>query len=204
MAKRTQGSASSGRYLCRRGVPVLRRSSGGAADRRRAGLPDVRAGAQPRSSGGLRDRRRHRFVLGTLARALEPSGAGRASPGHERPGPGRLKFSGNSVRAQARSSLSITARCCTTSPWSWLERCLAMPPRQPAYSQPARARRVCRQLADCRRPVAPPPDRRLGGPRPLPRLAPRADRPFGDRSLQSSRMEHARSQVAWPSESCRV
>ena len=123
---------------CRqRGIPILRRSSGGAAVvigpgclvyalvlslRRRPTLRAVDAA--------------HRFVLGTHAQALLPLVPGVACRGISDLvlGPDGQKFSGNSIRMK-RDHLLYHGTLLYGFPLGLIEECLAMPPRQPEYRQ---------------------------------------------------------------------
>lgn len=121
---------------CRKlGIPVLRRSSGGAA---------VVAGPGCLMyalvlSYDLRPTLRavdcaHRFVMSTLASALAPLVAGVCHRGISDLAIGRLKFSGNSLRCK-RDHLLYHGTLLYNFPLELIEQCLAMPPRQPDYRQ---------------------------------------------------------------------
>jgi lipoate-protein ligase A len=117
------------------GVPVLRRTSGGAAI---VAGPGCLMYALVLSYA-LRPTLRaidaaHRFVLKTMAEAL-----GRLTPGVQRQGTSDLaidgrKFSGNSVRCK-RDHLLYHGTLLYDFPLHQIARLLAMPPRQPDYRQ---------------------------------------------------------------------
>ena len=119
----------------RRGIPILRRTSGGAAVvagpgclmyalilscRRRPALCAVDAA--------------HRLVLGTIARALGPLAPAVACRGISdlALGPDGRKFSGNSIRMK-RDHLLYHGTLLYDFPLELIEECLAMPPREPDY-----------------------------------------------------------------------
>lgn len=116
-----------------RGIPILRRSSGGCA---------IVAG--PGSlmyalvlSYELRPELRfldaaHRFVLGTLAEALRSLAANVAHRGTSDLAAGGAKFSGNSMRCRRRAFL-YHGTLLYDFPLSLIDECLPMPPRQPDY-----------------------------------------------------------------------
>jgi lipoate-protein ligase A len=119
---------------CRRdGVPILRRASGGAAVaigpgclmyavvlslRRR---PDLRVVSQA-----------HRFVLGTLAGALKALAPEVRCRGISDLALGEKKFSGNSLRLK-RENLVYHGTILYDFSLEWIDRYLAMPPREPDY-----------------------------------------------------------------------
>ncbi len=119
---------------CRRdGVPVLRRSSGGAAVvigpgclmyalvlnlARRPALRAVPAA--------------HRFVLTKLAEALRPLAPEVQCRGISDLVLGERKFSGNSLRVK-RQNLLYHGTILYDFPLQWISRYLAMPPREPDY-----------------------------------------------------------------------
>jgi lipoate-protein ligase A len=74
----------------------------------------------------------HRFVLGRLAAALEPSVPGVRCLGTSDLALGGRKFSGNSVRVR-RDHLLYHGTLLYDFPLDLIDRCLAMPPRQPEY-----------------------------------------------------------------------
>ena len=111
------GSATS-MPVARSGIPILRRVSGGAAVVAGPGClmyalvlsyqlrPHLRVLSQA-----------HRYVLGTLAAALEP-----LAPGVRAAAPATWPSTGGSspatVPVAAATTCSTTARCCTTFRWS--------------------------------------------------------------------------------------
>jgi len=115
------------------GVPVLRRSSGGAAVvigpgclmyslvlnlARRPALRAVSAA--------------HRFVLGKMAEALRPIAPGIRCRGISDLVLGERKFSGNSLRLK-RANLLYHGTILYDFRLEWISRYLAMPPREPDY-----------------------------------------------------------------------
>jgi lipoate-protein ligase A len=119
---------------CRRdGIPVLRRSSGGAAVVIGPGClmyalvlslaerPALRAVDQA-----------HRFVLGTLAKALETLVPGVRRRGISDLVVGDKKFSGNSLRLK-RENLVYHGTILYDFPVESIDRYLAHPPREPDY-----------------------------------------------------------------------
>jgi len=125
---------------CRRaGVPVLRRSSGGAAVVTGPGCLMYALVLSLQLRPELRAVRiAHRHVLTTLAEALRPLvpavrcrgtsdlAIGDACSAEER------KFSGNSLRLK-RDHVLYHGTLLYDFPLEWAERLLAMPPRQPDY-----------------------------------------------------------------------
>ncbi len=120
--------------ICRReGIPVLRRASGGAAVVIGPGClmyalvlnlaqrPALRAVDQA-----------HRLVLGTLARALRALAPEVRCRGISDLVVGGQKFSGNSLRLK-RENLLYHGTILYGFPVEWIDRYLAMPPRQPDY-----------------------------------------------------------------------
>jgi lipoate-protein ligase A len=120
-------------YCRRHGIPVLRRTSGGTAVVAAPGSlmyalvlsyetrPELRAVDQA-----------HRFVLETILSGIRP-----LVPAAERRGTSDLavgghKFSGNSVRCK-RTHFLYHGTLLYACDLSLVERCLAMPPRQPEY-----------------------------------------------------------------------
>ncbi len=137
------------------GIPVLRRTSGGAAVVAGPGCLMYALVLSYQDRPGLRRLdHAHRFVLGTMAAALGPLAPGVRCRGvsdlvvggvsdGDCPHPGPLprgegtvavewKFSGNSVRCR-RHSLLYHGTLLYDFPLELIERCLAMPPRQPDY-----------------------------------------------------------------------
>ncbi len=122
------------RQAChRQGIPILRRTSGGCAvvagrgclmyalvlsyDRR----PELRMLDEA-----------HRFVMGTIARALEPLAGEVAHRGTCDLTLGDLKFSGNSVRCRRRALL-YHGTLLYDFPLPLVSHCLKTPPREPDY-----------------------------------------------------------------------
>lgn len=119
---------------CRRlGVPILRRASGGAAIVAGPGCLMyalvLSCRIRPKlCTLGLA----HRFVLRTLAAALEPLVPGVRCRGISDLAMGDLKFSGNSLRLK-RDHLLYHGTLLCGFPLALIDRCLRMPPRQPEY-----------------------------------------------------------------------
>lgn len=114
-------------------IPVLRRPSGGAAVVLGPGclMYAIVLNRRRRDGLGAIDRV-HRFVLGRLAAALEPSVPGVRCQGTSDLALDGRKFSGNSVRMR-RHHLLYHGTLLYDFPLDLIDRCLAMPPRQPAY-----------------------------------------------------------------------
>jgi lipoate-protein ligase A len=74
----------------------------------------------------------HRFVLGVLAGALERLVPGVSCRGTSDLALGERKLSGNSIRCK-RTHLLYHGTLLYDFPLGLIDRCLAMPPRQPAY-----------------------------------------------------------------------
>ena len=117
----------------RRGVPILRRSSGGAAVVIGPGclMYAVVLSYQRRPELALLEEA-HRFILGRVA-----AGVRRVVPGVELQGTSDLawqgrKFSGNSLRCK-RSHLLYHGTILYDFPVELVEQLLGVPPRQPAY-----------------------------------------------------------------------
>jgi len=119
----------------RRGIPILRRTSGGAAVVTGPGclMYALILSYQKRPALRAVDAA-HQFVLSTIARAL-----GASVPGVARRGisdlasaPGGLKFSGNSMRLK-HDHLLYHGTLLYDFPLEVIEECLAMPPREPDY-----------------------------------------------------------------------
>jgi lipoate-protein ligase A len=117
----------------RRGVPVLRRTSGGAAVVIGPGCLMYSVVLDYASHSPLRMiGQAHRHVLGIIAAAFEP-----LLPGVELAGTSDLslagrKFSGNSLRCK-RDHLLYHGTLLYDFPIELLTACLRMPPRQPDY-----------------------------------------------------------------------
>lgn len=120
--------------FCRRqGVPILRRSSGGAAIVSGPGCLmfavilslDLRPALRAIDSA-------HAFVLERLAAALRKHGLAAERRGTSDLAIAGRKFSGNSLRVR-RSHLLYHGTLLYDFPLSLIGSCLAMPPRQPDY-----------------------------------------------------------------------
>jgi lipoate-protein ligase A len=120
--------------VCRElGIPVLRRASGGAAVLTGPGCLMYALVLSRALRGGLRAIDRvHRFVLGTISGALEPLVPGVRCQGISDLAVAGRKFSGNSVRCK-REHLLYHGTLLYDFRLELIDRCLAMPPRQPAY-----------------------------------------------------------------------
>ncbi len=115
-------------------IPILRRISGGAAVVTGPGclMYSLVLSLQQRPSLHAVDEA-HRFVLGTIAAALSPWVAGNpCCRGISDLVVGDRKFSGNSVRVR-RGHLLYHGTLLIDFSLELIERCLAMPPRQPDY-----------------------------------------------------------------------
>ena len=119
---------------CRkRGIPVLRRSSGGAAVVTGPGCLmyavvlsyDLRPALRAVDLA-------HRFVMNTLASALKPLVPNVQYRGISDLAMGEWKFSGNSLRCR-RDHLLYHGTLLYDFPLELIEACLAAPPRQPDY-----------------------------------------------------------------------
>lgn len=125
--------------VCRqRGIPIVRRSSGGAAIVTGPGCLMYAVTLDLRRRASLRRiESAHRFVLGALAAALV-SAAMPALPVARRGlsdlALGDRKFSGNSLHVK-RDSLLYHGTLLFDFPLEEIERLLAMPPRWPDYRQ---------------------------------------------------------------------
>lgn len=116
-------------------IPVLRRPSGGAAVVGGPGcLMYALVLSYERRPALRRLDRAHGFVLQTMAQALRAVAPGVECQGTSDLAVGKalLKFSGNSVRCRRRHFLYHGTLLCGF-PLGLIERCLAMPPREPAY-----------------------------------------------------------------------
>lgn len=119
---------------CRkRGIPVLRRASGGAAVLAGPGclMYAVVLSLQQRPALRMVDHA-HRFVLGTIAEALRPLMPTVARRGTSDLAFGERKFSGNSVRLK-REHLLYHGTLLYGFPLAQIAECLKMPPRRPDY-----------------------------------------------------------------------
>ena len=125
------------RSACRRlGIPVVRRSSGGAAVLAGPGclMYAVVLGYEHRPPLQLIDRA-HRFVLETMARAIEPIVSGVAMRGvSDLALDDERKFSGNSMRCRRRHLL-YHGTLLYDFPIELIGQCLKTAPRQPEYRQ---------------------------------------------------------------------
>lgn len=120
--------------FCRReGVPVLRRTSGGAAIVSGPGclMYGVVLSLELRPALRAIDAA-HAFVLGTLAAALRRHGLAAEQCGISDLAIGGRKFSGNSMRVR-RSHLLYHGTLLYSFPLPLIASCLALPPRQPDY-----------------------------------------------------------------------
>jgi len=119
---------------CRRdGVPILRRASGGAAVVIGPGCLMYALVLSLRCRPALHAvNAAHRFVLGTLAAALRIMSPGVRCRGISDLTVSEKKFSGNSLRVK-RENLVYHGTLLYDFPLEWLDRYLAMPPRQPDY-----------------------------------------------------------------------
>ncbi len=160
---------------CRQsGVPILRRISGGAAVVAGPGCLMYALVLSYGKRPALRAvDRAHQFVLGTMAAALEPLEPGVRCRGVSDLALGELKFSGNSVRVK-REHFLYHGTMLYDFPLELVGRCLAMPPRQPAYRNdrehggflanlplsPAAIHRALIDAWDAREPYTPWPEQR--------------------------------------------
>ena len=128
---------------CReRDIPILRRSSGGAAIVAGPGCLMYAVVLSYKLRPDLKDiRRAHACVLGQLAESLRPMLTGPGTVVHvgtsdlalvEQPAAALRKFSGNSLRAR-RSHLLYHGTLLYDFDLRLIETCLQMPPRQPDY-----------------------------------------------------------------------
>lgn len=119
---------------CRRqGVPVLRRSSGGAAIVTGPGCLMYAVVLSLDARPALRAiDLAHRLVLDTLARALAPLAPGIELRGTSDLAAGGRKFSGNSLRVR-RNHVLYHGTLLYDFPLTLIAECLALAPRQPDY-----------------------------------------------------------------------
>jgi lipoate-protein ligase A len=117
----------------RRGIPILRRSSGGAAVVTGPGclMYALVLSYQLRPELRLIDHA-HRFVLGRIAAVLRPLVPEVTCRGTSDLAVGDLKFSGNSVRCK-RDHFLYHGTILYDFSLDLIGQCLAMPPRQPDY-----------------------------------------------------------------------
>lgn len=114
-------------------IPVLRRSSGGAAIVTGPGCLMYALVLSSRLRPMLRAvDRAHQFVLGTLSAGLQPLVPDVACRGISDLVIGEKKFSGNSLRVR-RDHLLYHGTLLYDFSLDLIERCLPMPPRQPDY-----------------------------------------------------------------------
>lgn len=121
---------------CRKlGIPVLRRSSGGATIVTGPGclMYGVVLSFELRPMLRAIDRA-HQFVLGKIVSALTPLVPGVGFLGTSDLAVGDCKFSGNSVRVK-RNHLLYHGTLLYDFPLELVAECLAMPPREPDYRQ---------------------------------------------------------------------
>ncbi|NUQ60970.1 MAG: lipoate--protein ligase family protein [Pirellulales bacterium] len=117
------------------GVPVFRRVSGGAAVVTGPGCLMYALVLSYRLRPALRlIDHAHQFVMGTMAAALERLVPGIGPQGISDLAVGGRKVSGNSVRCK-RDHLLYHGTLLYDFPLDLVERCLKMPPRQPAYRE---------------------------------------------------------------------
>jgi len=117
----------------RRGIPVLRRTSGGAAVVTGPGCLMYAVGLSYELRPLLRAvDHAHRFVLHTLAEAIGPLVPGVRPRGISALAIGQQKFSGNSLRCK-REHFLYHGTLLYDFRLELIDHCLAMPPRQPDY-----------------------------------------------------------------------
>ncbi len=120
---------------CRLGVPVLRRTSGGAAVVTGPGCLMYALVLSLKRRPGLRMvEHAHRVVLGRIAAALAPLAPRVGRRGTSDLALGDDKFSGNSIRMK-QTHLLYHGTLLYDFPLGLIDECLAMPPRQPEYRQ---------------------------------------------------------------------
>jgi lipoate-protein ligase A len=122
--------------VCRaRGIPILRRSSGGSAIVAGPGCLMYALVLNLEERPALRAiDHAHRFVLKTLAEALQPLVPTVRCQGISDLAVGQEKFSGNSVRVKRRHLL-YHGTLLYGFPLELIEECLGMPPRCPSYRE---------------------------------------------------------------------
>lgn len=119
----------------KRQIPILRRSSGGAAIVTGPGCLMYAVVLSYRLRPQLQSLdEAHRFVLKTLAAALEHLAPGIGRAGTSDLTLGDRKFSGNSVRCK-RGHLLYHGTLLYDFPLELIGECLARPPREPGYRQ---------------------------------------------------------------------
>jgi len=115
------------------GIPILRRASGGAAVVIGPGCLMYALVLSLRIRPALRVvNQAHQFVLGTLAGALKALAPEVRCRGMSDLVLGEKKFSGNSLRLK-RENLVYHGTILYDFPLEWIDRYLAMPPREPDY-----------------------------------------------------------------------
>jgi len=126
-----------------RGIPILRRSSGGAAIVTGPGCLMVAVVLSYERRPELRDiHQAHQFVLGRLLEGIRPLVPSVQQKGtsdlvflaEETEGSAIRKFSGNSLRAK-RTHLLYHGTLLYDFDLAQITRCLSMPPRQPEYRE---------------------------------------------------------------------
>jgi len=119
---------------CRQeGIPILRRTSGGTAVVTGPGCMMYALVLSIKTRPGLRViDQAHRFVLGRLAQAFQPLVPGVECRGISDLAVGERKFSGNSLRVK-RDYVLYHGTLLYDFRLEWIDRLLAIPPRQPAY-----------------------------------------------------------------------
>jgi lipoate---protein ligase len=120
--------------FCReQGIPVLRRSSGGATIVAAPGCLMYAVTLSYELRPALRSLdQAHRFVLETILEGLRPLAPGAMRQGTSDLTLGGSKFSGNSMRCKRRNFL-YHGTLLYDFALPLIEQCLTMPPRQPAY-----------------------------------------------------------------------
>jgi lipoate-protein ligase A len=127
------------REACRRrGIPILRRSSGGAAIVTGPGcLMYALVLSYPLRPVLRMIDQAHRIVLGTMASALQPLAPDVLRRGISDLTMGEVKFSGNSVRCK-RDYLLYHGTVLYDFSLNLIDACLKMPPRRPDYREDRR------------------------------------------------------------------
>lgn len=122
--------------VCRElNIPILRRPSGGAAVVAGPGCLMYALVLSYQLRPHLRVlSAAHREILGTIVAALAPLAPGVRCCGTSDLALGELKFSGNSARSR-RQHLLYHGTLLYDFPLALVDRCLAMPPRMPAYRE---------------------------------------------------------------------
>jgi len=122
-------------FCRRRGIPILRRPSGGAAVLTGPGclMYALVLSYERRPKLRMIDHA-HRFVLGRIASALQALVPDVTCRGTSDLAIGREKFSGNSVRCK-RDHFLYHGTLLYGFPLELIDECLTMPPREPAYRE---------------------------------------------------------------------